>query len=87
VLVGGDGSREKRLEAVHRIFERSFNPRAAFSTGFLSCSLQEFVEDRGTGKSQCGLVQTWLSLYRDPERRELRGGFRKLAIYREILVI
>jgi hypothetical protein len=34
-----------------------------------------------------GLVQTWLSLYRDPERSELRGGFRKLAIYREILVI
>ena len=31
VLVGGDGSREKRLEAIVRIFERSFNPRAAFS--------------------------------------------------------
>ena len=25
VLVGGDGSREKRLEAIVRIFERSFN--------------------------------------------------------------
>jgi hypothetical protein len=84
---GVDRWRWKSREEVHRILERSFNPRAAFSTGFLSCSLQEFVEDRGTGKSQYGLVQTWLSLYRDPERSELRGGFRKLAIYREILVI
>ena len=31
MLVGGNGSREKRLEAIDRVFERSFNPRAAFS--------------------------------------------------------
>ena len=31
MLVGGNGSREKRLEAIDRILERSFNPRAAFS--------------------------------------------------------
>ena len=29
MLAGGDRSREKRLEAIVRIFERSFNPRAA----------------------------------------------------------
>jgi len=76
------------LRRLTAFFERSFKPRAAFSLDkILSCSLQEFVEDRGTGKSQWSLVQTWLSLYRDPERSELRGGFRKLAIYREILVI
>jgi len=28
VLVGGDGSRKNRLEAVDRIFKRSFNPWA-----------------------------------------------------------
>jgi hypothetical protein len=71
VLVGGDGNREKRLD---RIFERSFNPRAA-------------CLGEGDFVVALGLVQTWLSLYRDPERSELRGGFRKLAIYREILVI
>ena len=31
MLVGGNGSREKRFEVIDRILERSFNTQAAFS--------------------------------------------------------